>query len=245
MNFDKEISTIVIASFNAYPCTEILYKCSKRGIPIEAVVFVGDAVNYKTRSITWEYTNFEAGLRIVDLEDLHVPCYFVKDINSANARSLLSKLKPDVILQGGVGILKSDIIEIPSIGILNSHPGKLPDYQGCMAVEWSIYNDDPVCSTCHFIDDGIDTGPIITVRELEIKSYMDYHSIRRKALSHRVDVLLDGLELVLAGFRRGDAFKQGEGTYYKPMKEGEMAKMLKMIENATYSHFKDKMGSIT
>ena len=108
-----------------------------------------------------------------------------------------------------------------------------------MAVEWSIYHDAPLGSTCHFIDAGIDSGPIVTFIPMEVKGYMDYQSIRRKALCHRIDVLIKGLEMVLNGFTIDDAKPQGEGNYYKPMKKEGMQVVMDKIDKKTYKFLVD------
>jgi len=48
----------------------------------------------------------------------------------------------------------------------NFHPGSLPEYRGSGAFSWAIINNETKCGiTLHLIDEGIDTGDIIEIRE--------------------------------------------------------------------------------
>ncbi len=81
-------------------------------------------------------------------------------------------------IQGGTGILKDNIISNFNFGILNFHPGDLPFYRGCSAPEWQLFENKPIISTCHLIDEGIDTGPILKKKKLNVsmKSYESFRS---------------------------------------------------------------------
>jgi len=74
----------------------------------------------------------------------------------------------DVGIQGGTGIIKNNIIMSFKYGILNFHPGDLPEYRGCSAPEWQLYENKNIISTCHLIDEGIDSGKIIEKKKLAV-----------------------------------------------------------------------------
>jgi methionyl-tRNA formyltransferase len=66
-------------------------------------------------------------------------------------------------------ILKSEIIALPSHGVLNIHPGWLPAYRGAMAYFWVLHNgSDRGGVSVHWIDEGIDTGEILERRSFPI-----------------------------------------------------------------------------
>ena len=94
--------------------------------------------------------------------------YSFKSLKDEALSYFLSDKKYDFCIQGGTGILKKNIIQQFKIGILNFHPGDLPFYRGCSAPEWQVYENKPVISTVHLVDDGIDTGNIIAKKILEI-----------------------------------------------------------------------------
>lgn len=96
-----------------------------------------------------------------------VKVFEADNLNSKETREILLTLEPDLVLLGGSSrIIKPEIIETAKIGILNSHPGLLPRYRGMDVVGWAIYNGDRVGATCHFVDEGIDTGAILLQEEV-------------------------------------------------------------------------------
>ncbi len=107
--------------------------------------------------------------------------FVVDNFNSAEALSIVKELQPDLIVLGGSRILKQPIITVPKIGILNAHPGMLPKYRGANVLLWSVYQNDPIGVTVHFIDKGIDTGKICEQKEIKIEKNDTVKSLRLKA----------------------------------------------------------------
>lgn len=89
--------------------------------------------------------------------------------------SYLDKENYDLGIQGGTGILKPEIFGKFRLGIMNFHPGDLPKYRGCSAPEWQICEGNPVISTAHLIDAGIDTGDIYKKKSLGVDDGDYYH----------------------------------------------------------------------
>src|SRR5436305_11718144 len=62
-------------------------------------------------------------------------------------------------------IYRRPAIEAFRLGILNAHIGLLPRYRGRSVMEWSLLNGDPTGVTTFFVDEGIDTGARIVLRQ--------------------------------------------------------------------------------
>jgi methionyl-tRNA formyltransferase len=61
------------------------------------------------------------------------------------------------------------VLEVPRIGSFNLHPGPLPQYAGLNAPSWAIYCGERThAATVHWMDAGIDTGPIAYEETFEI-----------------------------------------------------------------------------
>ena len=57
-------------------------------------------------------------------------------------------------------------------GIVNYHNGRLPDYRGLRASNWSIYVRAPTSGfSFHWIDAQIDTGSVLISGEVDVKAY--------------------------------------------------------------------------
>lgn len=97
---------------------------------------------------------------------------FVNDFNEVTAIHLVKKIKPDLIIFTGGGIMKKEILSIPKIGILNCHMGILPNYRGMHVAEWCIYYDDydNLGCTSHLMEINVDTGKVIDIRNIKLKN---------------------------------------------------------------------------
>ncbi|CAN5415824.1 hypothetical protein BH09GEM1_BH09GEM1_35760 [soil metagenome] len=86
---------------------------------------------------------------------------FVGYCNGERMLRILRDTKPDYIVMMGGCILSPSAIGTARRGVLNAHPGILPWARGMNVMEHSVLRGIPLGATCHFIDAGIDTGPIL------------------------------------------------------------------------------------
>ena len=94
------------------------------------------------------------------------PFAVCNDQHSPDSVSRLREWSPDLIVFTGGSILRKPVLELPRLGILNVHLGLLPEIRGMSSPEWSLLTAVPVGITIHFIDAGIDTGPVLERYEL-------------------------------------------------------------------------------
>lgn len=100
----------------------------------------------------------------------------------------------DVAIQGGLGILKPDMLAVPRLGFVNVHPGRLPAYRGRNCPEWAILEGDDVYATAHLIDAGIDTGPVICEGRYDLLPRWTYADFRAGLYAHCATVLIAALK---------------------------------------------------
>jgi folate-dependent phosphoribosylglycinamide formyltransferase PurN len=84
----------------------------------------------------------------------------------ANAE-IVGRLKPDLAIHAGAGILRAPLLAVPTIGTINAHMGILPRYRGMNVAEWARFEGNPVGCSVHWIDAGIDTGAILCIRRVD------------------------------------------------------------------------------
>ncbi len=97
-----------------------------------------------------------------------VPMEIVQDINGTAMRGRLTEYRPDLIISARFSLIfKPETIGIPTHGIVNIHPGALPEFAGLFAPMRTVMagRDELSCSV-HFIDAGVDTGPLLAVRSM-------------------------------------------------------------------------------
>ena len=109
------------------------------------------------------------------LSDINeVPCLYVDDINSTKSVEWIKNLNPGVIFCfGWSSLIKKDILAVAPMGIVGYHPAKLPKNRGRHPLIWALaLGLKESASTFFFMDEGADTGDILTQVDFEI-SYQD------------------------------------------------------------------------
>jgi methionyl-tRNA formyltransferase len=96
--------------------------------------------------------------------------YQPERIKSDSARDFLQHISPDVVVIIAYGqIIPAHLLGIPRLGWINLHASLLPKYRGAAPIQWAIINcEERTGVTTMRIDAGLDTGPILLQREIEI-----------------------------------------------------------------------------
>jgi phosphoribosylglycinamide formyltransferase-1 len=112
-------------------------------------------------------------------EQFGVPTFVVEpglfDSREKWAEVLLRNLeyhKPDlVVLAGFMKVLPAGFVAALSPNIINLHPSLLPAFPGAHAVRDALSaGASTTGATVHIVDAGVDTGPVLAQREIEIPS---------------------------------------------------------------------------
>ncbi len=111
----------------------------------------------------------------------------------------MQKLEPDVIIVGSWGeIIKKEIIDLPKVAFINSHPSLLPKHRGSNPYSSVIrHGETETGMTFHLMDEGIDTGSILMQEKIPVTEEDTAGSLRLKCAlnaKNMVVPLLDGLE---------------------------------------------------
>lgn len=100
------------------------------------------------------------GLKVMQPEKASNP-EFIEEIKN---------MEPELIVVIAYGqILRKNLLEIPQKGCVNVHVSLLPKLRGAAPINWSIINGDSKTGvTTMFMDEGLDTGDIIMIKEFEL-----------------------------------------------------------------------------
>jgi len=134
--------------------------------------------------ITKESSSFNSDF--VDLKSLcisnGIPCLYVDDINSLDSIKWIKDLNPDVIFCfGWSSLIKKEILNIAPMGVVGYHPTKLPMNRGRHPLIWALaLGLEESASTFFFMDEGADTGDILSQVDFEISYQDDARSIYDK-----------------------------------------------------------------
>ncbi len=121
----------------------------------------------------------------------------VDEVNDNESERILKQFNPDIILQAGAGILKSNIFSISKIATLNVHHGFSSEIRGMNSTFWCMYYGlyDKIGVTCHMIDKGIDTGAVIYQYKYAYSKYDTYIAIQLQLCIEGAILLTKAVEL--------------------------------------------------
>jgi len=128
------------------------------------------------------------------------PIVTCRDQNSTASISQLKRWAPDLIIFTGGNILRKQLLDVPRLGVLNIHLGLLPETRGMSSPEWSLLNRVPVGITIHYMDAGIDTGPILQRFELpDVNRSKSLSDLRHRLIAFGIEKAGE----VIAGLDQG------------------------------------------
>ena len=94
--------------------------------------------------------------------------------DAAMAAWLVDRGARAAVLAGYMALLTPGFLARFPAGVLNVHPSLLPAFPGLHAVEQAVEHGVHVFGvTVHFVDDGVDSGPIIAQRAVELPGATD------------------------------------------------------------------------
>ena len=135
--------------------------------------------------------------------------------NSQETTSLIKKYHLDLGIILGARILKKDLINSFSIGILNLHHGIIPQNRGLDTLKWAIIDKIPQGITSHLIDEKIDLGKIIDIKVVDVfpdDTLIDISIRNQETLQKMMIESIKKMEGALS-FQK----IQGEGKYHSSM----------------------------
>jgi len=111
-----------------------------------------------------------------------ISCMFVKDINAQQSQEWIKDKRPDIVFCFGLSqILKNNILKIAPKGVLGYHPAKLPSNRGRHPLIWALaLGLEKTASTFFFMDEGVDSGDILSQEDIGIEYSDNAHTLYRK-----------------------------------------------------------------
>lgn len=162
-------------------------------------------------------------------------------LNSETMCKEIEKLKPDLIILGGIGIICERIINIPSKGVLNTHPGILPWLRGSGVVSRAIERRLPIGVTSHYVDSKIDTGSVIERRLVPLMDkYYSLLDLERMADELASEMMIDTITRIVQGRRMPQGYPQNiKFPICKRMDEDEKLMLADLLnERIPYKQYK-------
>ena len=152
-------------------------------------------------------------------EESNVSSYCPKQMKDPEVYETFKKLSPDLVILAFVtDILPEELLSVPSIGTICYHPSLLPRHRGASGINWAIIHGDTRTGlTIFWVDKGIDTGPILLQREMEIGPDDTTGSLYfNTLLPMGIDAIMEAVELIKKGKAPRIPQDESKATYEPP-----------------------------
>jgi phosphoribosylglycinamide formyltransferase-1 len=111
-----------------------------------------------------------------------------------------------VVLAGYMQLLSGAFVERFRNRIVNVHPALLPAFPGLDAIGQALSAGANITGvTVHFVDEGVDTGPVVLQREVEVPADRDRDALELAIHTVEHQLYSEAIRMIAAGRVRIDA----------------------------------------
>ncbi len=134
----------------------------------------------------------------------------VYQINLRKEYDDIVKLNPDIIVTCAFGqIVPSEILKLPRLGCINVHASYLPKLRGGAPIEHAIIDGyDKTGVSIMYMDESLDTGNIISQKEIFIEYSDTFDSLEEKIKKIGLELLKNTMPSIING--TCDSIKQDD-----------------------------------
>lgn len=146
--------------------------------------------------------------------DYGIPVDYTDDPNGPEYLERLRAKAPDVIINQSQFIIEKELLSVAPLGMLNRHNALLPKNRGRLTPFWVLYRREPETGvSIHFVDEGIDSGPIVVQKRFPVEPNESFRSLVRKNYYWAPRAMLQALDKLERGDRDYLENPDEEATY--------------------------------
>jgi methionyl-tRNA formyltransferase len=207
---------IVFCGTPAFALPSFRQLISQRDFQIETVVTQPDRPRGRggdTSSPPLKDAALEAGIAV----------YQPEKIKSESAHDFFRRVAPDVVVIIAYGqIIPASLIAVPRLGWINLHGSLLPKYRGAAPINWAIVQGETRTGvTTMQIDAGLDTGPILLQRELEIGADETAPELALRLAEAGAPLMAETLQRLSRGEITPEPQDASRATHARPLKKAD------------------------
>lgn len=155
-----------------------------------------------------------------------VPVHKVKNLNAPESVELIRSLQPDVIfIFGWSQIISKQILDIPPLGCIGSHPALLPKNRGRHPIIWALVEGlEESGLTFLYLDEGADSGDILWQKPFSITLEDNAGSLYKKIKALASEAIREFLPKLEKGTAMRVPQNHSRATYWRKRteKDGEI-----------------------
>lgn len=149
-------------------------------------------------------------------EELQIKTFSFPKLRSDNAIKLFKNLNPDLCVMAYVTeIVPEEIISSPKFGTIQFHPSLLPKHRGPSSINWPIINGEKQTGISIFYPDkGLDTGPILIQKKIDIDENDSVGSLYfKKLFPLGIDAIVEAINQIKSGNYKSKIQDEKMATY--------------------------------
>jgi len=136
-------------------------------------------------------------------------------ITSQRQLWIVEQMMPDLVVSAGFrDIVPPAYLGMPKHGCINLHKSLLPYNRGAHPNVWTIVDDTPAGVSMHYMDTGIDTGPVIAQQRVEVSPTDTGASLYSKLEEAQMTLFEATWPRIRAGQVEATP-QQGRGSYHE------------------------------
>jgi len=134
-------------------------------------------------------------------EGAGIPCLHTAAVNGEEAMEWIASRRPDIIFCfGWSALIGEKLLTLPPMGVLGFHPAALPRNRGRHPLIWALaLGLDRTASSFFFMDQGADSGDILSQREVEIRYEDDARALYDRVAATALEQITEFLPGLMAG----------------------------------------------
>ncbi len=142
--------------------------------------------------------------------------FYASTIRTEETLEKIRQLEPDMGVSAYFGtILKKEFLDIFPKGCVNVHPALLPFNRGANPNVWNIIEGSLAGVTVHFIDEGVDTGLVISQRIVEVRPIDTGKTLYRRLEKASLDLFEKTWPNIVEGKSVPGLRFAGKGSFHK------------------------------
>lgn len=152
-----------------------------------------------------------------------IPVYQPKSLKKAKAQAELAALNADLMVVVAYGlILPAVVLSTPKLGCINVHGSILPRWRGAAPIQRALWaGDDQTGVTIMQMDEGLDTGAMLSIATLPITPSDTSASLYEKLADIGPKALLDALQDLPALQQKAVAQDDAKANYAEKLSKEE------------------------
>ena len=129
-------------------------------------------------------------------KDLNIQTLTPSSLKNDDVFSNFKELNPDIVVVVAYGlILPEKYLKIPKFGCINGHASLLPRWRGAAPIQRAIEAGDKKTGSCIMLmEKGMDTGPVILSRSIDICQSDNAQRIHDKLSNITAEILIDAIK---------------------------------------------------